>query len=194
MRKDQLKAALEFYNEKAEKLLNLSFTKSVSKRKTGLSISATRNVDGVLVSTSERRGPDSESIDAFVLTLRFFLQDNDNCSLRRMAHCYESPHIAVDFKDEFTEIRTLTKNFLDSVPDLHIEYDKRHMTRREIVEMVIYGSLAHANAQKHQIHRKWASCEVSQNVLNYVFVFILSRLTLPIREIRDLNHKVLATL
>ena len=194
MNKDQLKAALEFYNEKAEKLLSLSFTESVRKRKTGLLISATRNADGDLVSTSERRGPPPESIDAFVLTFRFFIQNNEKCSIGKMAELYGSSKIETKFKEEFTEIRTLTNDFLDTVPDLHIEIDDRLMTRREIVEMVIYGDLSHANERKRAVHQSWTRSDISRDVLNYTFVFILSRLTLPIRELRDLNLRVLAML
>jgi hypothetical protein len=194
MNNNQLKAALEFYNEKAEKLLNLSFTESVSKRKTRLSISATRNSDGILVSTSERKGPPSESIDAFVLTFRFFIQNNEKCSIGKMAELYSSSNIEMNFKEEFLEIRTLTNDFLDTVPDLHIAIDDRLMTRREIVEMVIYGDLSHANDKKRAIHQSWTRSEISRDILNYAFVFILSRLTLPIRALRDLNLRVLAML
>jgi len=191
---EQLKAALKFFNEKAEKLSNLSFTESVRKHNTGLSITATRNGDGDLVSTSERRGPKSESIDAFVLTFRFFIQNNERCSLKRMAEYYESMQIGSSFKREFQEIRTLTNKFLDAVPDLHVEIDGRLMTRREIVEMVIYGNLSHANEKKRAIYQSWTRSEISQDILDYTFVFILSRVTLPIRELQDLNLRVLATL
>ena len=77
-------AALDLFNEKARKLEGLSFTRILASQKTGVTLSW-KEGDPV---TIERSGPDDEAIDAFVLTLRFFIQDNESTSLRNLANLY----------------------------------------------------------------------------------------------------------
>jgi len=65
--------SLRFFNKKADKLLGLSFTKSVFGESTRLEISME---DGGPLKVC-RWGPGDEATDAFVLTFRFFIQDNE---------------------------------------------------------------------------------------------------------------------
>lgn len=45
--------------------------------------------------------PNQHAIDEFVLTFRFFVQDNENSSFRNMTHLYEKMPISQNLKDEF---------------------------------------------------------------------------------------------
>ena len=95
---EKAKETLEFYNEKAEKLQGLSFTSSILNQNSGVHLSWTRD-SGIL--KIDREGPDEESIDAFVLTLRFFMQDNEPTSLRNMAKLIEALPINEQNKENF---------------------------------------------------------------------------------------------
>lgn len=55
------------FNEKADKLEGLSFTKSLQSSGVTISGKLGKPVQ------AQRQGPDDESIDAFVLTMRFFV-------------------------------------------------------------------------------------------------------------------------
>jgi hypothetical protein len=65
--KDEINKSLKLFNEKADKLMSLGFTKKIFGEKSGFTFSAKK--DGPVV--FQRYGPESESIDAFVLTYRF---------------------------------------------------------------------------------------------------------------------------
>ena len=70
---------LKLFNEKADKLESLSFTYGLADNGVTISAKIGQAVE------SHRQGPDEESTDAFVLTMRFFVQDNESISLRNMA-------------------------------------------------------------------------------------------------------------
>lgn len=97
----KIKKQLELFNLKADKLNSLSFAKTVQDAKSGWTISSKRGEDGLFRVTSERRGPDSESIDAFVLTLRMFLQNNDSCSIGNLQACYSNALLPDELCDCF---------------------------------------------------------------------------------------------
>ncbi len=75
---------IRLFNEKAEKLKRCSFTSTVFNQKTGVHISAKKG-EPVRI---ERNGPNEEAIDAFVLTFRFFIQNNEKISFRNLAELY----------------------------------------------------------------------------------------------------------
>ena len=62
---------LLLFNDKTDKLENLSFTKELGNSGVTISGKLGQSVQ------AQRHGPDDESIDAFVLTMRFFVQDNE---------------------------------------------------------------------------------------------------------------------
>jgi len=79
--------ALELFNEKADRLKNLSFVRSLESKESGWTL--TLDEGGA---SASRYGPDNESVEAFVLTIRFFVQDNEPSSIRNMAKMYERLH------------------------------------------------------------------------------------------------------
>ena len=66
---------LELFNEKADKLLRSHFLKSaLTELRISYSMETTPNGE---VYKTEYHGPDSEATDAFVLTFRYFIQNNE---------------------------------------------------------------------------------------------------------------------
>lgn len=117
--------ALNLFNEKAEKLKRCSFTRSVFEQERVITISCRE--DGSL--GIERKGPDEESIDAFVLTYRFFCQDKERSSFRNMGVIYDSLPISQQRKDLFKGARGQFNTWLDSSPSIKI--DNLTITKRE---------------------------------------------------------------
>ena len=95
---------LELFNEKAEKLARLSFIETIFKYNSGVSIKISKRDDGLYDLIQERRGPLEEAIDAFVLTIRFFIQDNEPISFRRLAEIYDMAPIEKKLKEEFISL------------------------------------------------------------------------------------------
>ncbi|MBI3413013.1 MAG: hypothetical protein HY051_02965 [Candidatus Aenigmarchaeota archaeon] len=105
-------SALKLFNEKAKKLEGLSFTKMLAEQKTGVTLSGKQGHP----LTIERSGPGDEAIDAFVLTLRFFVQDNESISLRNFAHLYAGLPVDQELIDNFNAARDALNSFLDNKP------------------------------------------------------------------------------
>ncbi|MBK8465180.1 MAG: hypothetical protein IPL32_05060 [Chloracidobacterium sp.] len=191
----KIKKQLELFNLKAEKLNSLSFAKIVQKTDTGLSISGKRGDDGLFTVTSERRGPDAESIDAFVLTLRMFLQNNDQCSIGNLQSCYSSILLPEDIREEFRDIRKTLNEYLDDTHEIRLEEKGKFLTRREMIDTMLYGDLAHANDNNYRASfLAWTAIPHSTDMLVNEFIVIASRVLIAINWLKDLNERALATL
>jgi len=58
-------------------------------------------------------GPDQENIDAFVLTFRFFIQNNEASSFANLSKIYESTSISNHHRAAFQMVRRDLNNYLD---------------------------------------------------------------------------------
>src|SRR6266404_5800044 len=94
MAHSEIRAALNLFNEKADKLRNSNFVKAALEN-SGASLSWQ---EGEQIT---RTGPTEENIDAFVLTLRFFVQDNERSSFRNMSKFYTDKAISEEHRSEF---------------------------------------------------------------------------------------------
>lgn len=133
----QILDALQLFNEKAEKLETLSFTKKIDQEKQTLNISIKPIDDDVTEFLVNRSGSNAEAVDAFVLTFRFFIQDNEKSSFRNLATIYQNPLIPTQLRNEFAEVRKSINEHLDSLPEFGIEIGTHQFRRREILEIFI---------------------------------------------------------
>src|SRR4051812_44639494 len=78
--------ALRLFLEKEEKLWEFSYSQDIVNKPSGFTL----NYDPDTGSMTTRKGPDGESIDAYVLTFRFFIQDNEQSSIRNMTKHVDS--------------------------------------------------------------------------------------------------------
>ena len=89
-------------------------------------------------------GPEEKTIDATVLKLRFFIQNNESTSLSNMARLYSGLDIGAQISGQFFEIRDSVNFYLDSPSNLSIS-EAGPMTHRDIFDLFVYGDIAHAN-------------------------------------------------
>ena len=183
---------LQLFNEKVDELADSSFTKSMLDPKSGITLSTVKGGPAKV----ERRGPSRESIKAFVLTYRFFIQDNEKTSLRNLSTLYEGLAVEQKLKDEFKRARDEINRYLDSDSMYREDIDgKPHKyTNREILDIFIYGGLAHANDQKLGKYRFWMSSAITCEVLTNEFTNALGTVLHALRFIGDLNSQVIAIL
>jgi hypothetical protein len=186
MTKEEILRIMKLFNEKAEKLLNSSFTKNLEGSK--LTISA-KIKEAVKV---ERLGPKGESIDSFILTYRFFIQNNEVSSFGNFAKIYENLLIPKVFRDKFIESRNELNQFLDE--PLNIEYNNEKLTRRKIHDVFIYGGYAHANLEKKKIYDAWMKFHILNEFLINEFVNIVAFVLNSILEVRSINEDVISIL
>ena len=155
---------LILFSEKAEKLLNSSVRHFLEQGKVPFRLSA-RIGEPLQIETNS---PPDESLEAFVLTLRFFIQDNEATSIRNMSKLIAELPISDMIKERVQEGR---KNFNSGLGrPCEIMVDGVHLTNGEIFDTFIYGHLAHANERKRRLYGSWASNPIIMGMMSTVFL------------------------
>lgn len=128
---------LERFNEKVDRLRQRGFADE--SKGGGAIVEWKRGIgwDGFHI------GPSEKTVEATVLTLRFFIQDNESTSLSNMNRLYSELNIEPKLSAQFCEIRDQINAYLDSPSNLSIS-EEGMMTHRQILELFIYGDLAHS--------------------------------------------------
>ena len=177
---------LKLFNEKADKLENLSFTKGLGD--TGLRITYNQN-QPIQV---ERYGPNDESIDAFVLTIRFFIQDNEPTSLRNLSKLFSVLPISSELVEKLDNARTETNLGLSQATSLSL--DEVDLTFRSIFDVFLWGGLAHANPKLKTTYDGWSEDPAFFLLLQDKFIHALRIILNMIFFARAVNKAALSQL
>lgn len=169
---DKTRETLSLFVEKANKLLSLSFIKSITERG-GLDLNISWNANEGL--NVIRGGPGDEAVDAFVLTFRFFIQNNERVSFGSLNdQVMADSGVSDAWKTEFTRIRAELNEYLDARPTINYAVDGKSISsNRELLDTFVYGGLAHANVQKRQVFEAWRSDQMAFQLLQFQFATIL---------------------
>ena len=134
---DQIRI-LERFNEKVDRLRQRGF---VEESKGGGAIVEWRKGSGW---DGFHIGPSEKTVEATVLTLRFFLQNNESTSLSNVDKLYSNLDIEPQLSTQFSEIRGQINSYLDASSNLSIS-EVGPMTHQQILDLFIYGDLSHTN-------------------------------------------------
>lgn len=184
-------ASLRLFNEKVRELFELSFVKAISEPNAGVKISGKRREDGSFEVTSEVRGPSKEAIKAFVLTFRFFIQDNEKASLHNISALYDASNIDPQQKAFFQSARIAINNLLDSPNFFNLSINGVIPTNREIMDVFIYGGFAHANSDKYERYKEWISFPSTAAMLQVCFNMILGHILRALDYIAQVNENTI---
>ncbi len=99
--------------------------------------------------------PQTEQLEAYILNLRFFIQDNEPTSLRNIAALFKMECKDPTLLREFMEVREAINRELDR--DLWFKFNGETVTYRTIFDGMIYSRFAHANKGEHQLFEKMAT-------------------------------------
>jgi hypothetical protein len=173
--------ALRLFNEKADKLDRLSYTQWFRQNRGGFTV---RNLGGGLAK-AEVRAPNDEAVDAFVLTLRFFIQNNESISISRIADLYEQSGLSVDLRERVANGRAELNKFLDSSSQITISGET--LAKRRILDVFLWGGLAHANVEKKKTFDQWVSDPILFPVMQMAFHSVIVELLRFILWLRSVN-------
>jgi len=179
---------LKLFNEKVDRLSSRSFLTKLDG--SGVSFEAKKLNESEPELKVERKGPDEESIDAFVTTFRLFIQDNDRLSLQNVSKLYSNPSISKDLKDEYKRVRQKINNYLNSEISL-FNFNGKKYTYREILEIYIYGGISHTNEAKTEQYKALMSHIIAKNFFDNEFVNVLANLYEALAYIKILNEKAI---
>jgi hypothetical protein len=183
---DKIAKALRLFNEKADKLARLSFLDKMNHPDSGVSISFNRD-EGEFVK-EERRGPEEEAIDAFVLTFRYFIQDNEATSFANMEKFYLEAPLDADLQQKFVTIRKEVNEYLNKPTNLKL--NEESLTNRRLMEIFIFGGFSHANEEKRRIYKTLMG-SMGGLFFENEFLRILRNIHIAIAYIKTLNEEAL---
>ena len=183
--------ALLLFNEKAERLERSGFVKHLDE--TPLTFSVTPGGADATVSTT---APGEDPLDAFVLTFRFFLQDNEPSSFHRLAEIYETLPIPEALRKKFRNGRANLNAFLDSPVSMGIVIKGNTIgpTRRERLDIFLYGHLSHADPRHRDAYLLLSADPAMATMTRTQFVGDLHSIGKLISAVRKLNLEVLKAL
>ena len=145
--------SLNLFLEKAEKLQRTTTWKLLAEGGARLSIKADKgNPVGL-----EIEGPGEEALDAFILTLRFFIQNNEPTSIRNVCELLQSLPIDQSIKERVGVGRERYNSFLDRKCLAQIDGDQP--THRRVQDVFIYGAFAHAHPEKKAVFKSKSSSD-----------------------------------
>lgn len=189
---DQIAKAFRLFNEKAEKLARLSFMEKMNQPDVGVTITFENLKSGGSSVIQQRRGPREEETDAFVLTFRFFIQDNEETSFRKMEQHYLAAPINHALKQRFVDLRRDINHYLDET--VGINENGEELTNRKIMDVFIYGGLSHANEEKRRIYLSWINDRFLSQLKEHFFVSTLAAIHTAIALIKNMNEEALKQL
>jgi len=181
-------SVLKLFNEKADKLLDSMFFKFIREKKEFAVKFSAKKGEAVRFETQL---PDQHAVDEFVLNFRFFIQDNEKSSFRNMTRLYEKLPVSQNLKSEFLKLANNLNDFLDSEPDVKYRIFKEPLTRRNIMEVFIWGNIAHANQTKKQIFDEWKRDSIVFPMLEFSFSSILEAILRAIRYAKEINERAI---
>ncbi len=131
---------------------------------------------------------DQEEIEAFVLTYRILTQNNDQVSIGRLSKIFNREWIPKEAKDIFEDVRTKMNNFLKQAVSVNL--GNRPFSLQTLIDIFIYGGLAHTNVRKEKIYRNWTTSGFS-GLLWVEFVAAILEMMRYFLYFKGLNEAVL---
>ena len=182
-------ARLKLFNEKAKRLLESRFVKHILRsKKISFGVRAEKGKP-IQISTTL---PDQDSIDAFVLTFRYFIQNNERCSFGNLAKTYSKSFIPKEMRKEYFEARKRLNDYLDSPASL--KYGDEPLSRRRVFDVFVYGGLAHAHQKKKEVFSKWMENPIVRGFFEAEFASILFTTLRIIQYVAKLNSRAIEAL
>ena len=180
---------LSLFIEKIEKLNSSSFVRSIAERGSKLKISC--NMESGFLEV-RKIGPDAEQIDAFVLTMRLFMQDNDNVSIRKIESLVKSLPVSSKLKDSFEKNRLNLNVRLDAPCWISINQD--HPSNRVVLQTILYGDLSHVNWRSRKRYLSWIEEPMGKEFVEYEFIGILLDFLRTLSAMAEISRRVIGEL
>lgn len=179
---------LKLFNEKAEAIRDGRFVKQVFQPHHGF----TWLTPGDGTMQTEWRGADQDATKALALDLRYFIwsQKRDGINLEQIRELYEALPTGNAEKQKITDLLDSLDRTLDSIA---IIISSEPVTWRRLLEVFMYGGLAHANEREREIYQEWTRNETGA-LIRHDFEKIVKAMVLVICQIQHVNNEVIKAL
>ncbi|MGH8008834.1 MAG: hypothetical protein ACREQ3_17740 [Candidatus Binatia bacterium] len=182
--------ALRLFLEAEARLWEYSYAQKIVNEPSGFNLSWDQD-EGL---SSTRSGPEGESIDAYVLTLRLFIQNNERVSIgnttKNVEALFAKGIITKEQHDAWMEAREHLNKFLDS--DTYLSVNKTPLSNRHVLDTVVYGGYAHYDERKRRELDSWKKIPSLFDMVMNEFVNITGRMNYWLHGMRGLVEEVVA--
>lgn len=184
---------MKLFVEKANKLASSRFVQYINDNNKGIHVFWQEGGQ----TSIDWDAPDEEAVAALVLTLRFFIQDNEPISLRSMQNILNDPEISYFWRGQYNVLRDKLNEYLQSPPrQMNVGWQGHIFTCWETVDIVVYGGLAHANQRKRRIFEELKTDQFFFPMFEFNFINTLNEIVNTVgyiamlceRELKGENH------
>lgn len=178
--------AICLFNDKMDEINGLGFSRWASEWK------SRRNhtqAEGEESRPNKFNGPDPDALRSFVLTLRILTAPRDKCHIESIEKIYNKLPSDKTERQRFSYLKRQYDDFLSS--DSGFGNDGISFTKKELIEHLIYGHLAHANPDKTKIVSKWLRYDDLANIYWAVFTIDLVKVYDFLLSFQELNRDLL---
>lgn len=151
---------LQIFIESVDELIDSEFLSQVKTQSISTQLNWSQN-GGLL---SERTGPKRDAVKAFLLTLRFFRQNNEPTSLCNMEERIEGLNLNAELKERFRTSRHNFNSYLDKRPSINFSPEIGADTNRKILDTFLYGIFAHANPKHRRQAKQWEGAPYYEDI------------------------------
>lgn len=189
---------LRLFNEKVERLYSTRLARRLAASTPEVAARFERILDihssGTNISVTgivraDLTDHDQDDIDAFVLTYRMFVQRNDRISVYKLEAIYGKDWMPPEAALSFTDALTTMNDYLDS--SISASIGETSIARRQLVDIMLYGGLAHINAVKEDVYRSWTQSGMA-GFFWVEFVVTMKDMLRYLSFFRELNAAVIA--
>jgi len=168
--------------EKADKLRSFGFEDHV--KKVGLGWRTYSGEQGGHVIEFDL--PDEKERDAFLLTFRLFIQQNEPISFHKFDIIASDSGMPRKLGDKLRKSRKEFFHYLNGYPSYISDLFGPRPTRKEILDVVMYGEVAHTRDKKRrQLYKEWARDDIRESVLLQTFTMIVVVILFMIYSVVD---------
>ncbi|MFD3166308.1 hypothetical protein [Herpetosiphon sp. NSE202] len=176
---------LRRFNEKVDTLLGLSFVQHLVKRENDATMQEDHTDNDQYLFNATDTGPSSEATAAFVLTMRSFIDDTEECSQENLAQYYKGAAIGTEPARFYLGNQNVFAMVLDGITELVDRYQvvdtngtvigriDKPLTYRQMFDICLYGGLSHAKRTKKQRFDALVGDPVKRALLWQSFVDLL---------------------
>jgi len=114
-----------------------------------------------------------EHLDAFLFTLRLFIQQKDSISIKRIGSMISSLKVSKEPRDRFLKQQDYLNRFLNE--SSMMKTDGKPWKHEEVLRTVLYGYRAHLKTEQpeYQRYKEWNLNPFAPSYLTFIFHNIL---------------------
>jgi hypothetical protein len=178
---------IRLFVSKVEYLESLSYVETLLTKGSGVTLT----IGPSPTSGVQFRGPQREQVDAFVNTLRMFMQNNDSVSIANVAAAVDQLPLPQEDTQAFRDVRRILNEFLDS--KCAGWFGQRPETNRDVLETVLYGELSHTNEAARDRYFSWVEA-IGPRLVHLQFVDVTQTYLAALQAMARVCRRLLAAI